>query len=32
MRLALTDLYRARWSEQIYEEWITAVRHYAAEL
>ncbi|MFM7513334.1 MAG: hypothetical protein ACKO3F_08210 [Cyanobium sp.] len=25
MRLALTDLYRARWSEQIHEEWVTAV-------
>jgi predicted nucleic acid-binding protein len=25
MRLALTDLYRARWSDQIHEEWITAV-------
>ena len=25
MRLALTDLYRARWSDQIHEEWINAV-------
>ena len=25
MRLALTDLYRARWSDQIYQEWMTAV-------
>ena len=25
MRLALTDLYRARWSDQIHEEWIAAV-------
>ncbi len=25
MRLELTDLYRARWSDQIHEEWITAV-------
>jgi predicted nucleic acid-binding protein len=25
MRLALTDLYRARWSDQIHDEWITAV-------
>ena len=25
MRLALTDLYRARWSDQIHQEWITAV-------
>jgi len=25
MRLALTDLYRARWSDLIHEEWITAV-------
>jgi hypothetical protein len=25
IRLALTDLYRARWSEQIHQEWITAV-------
>lgn len=25
MRLALTDLYQARWSDQIHEEWITAV-------
>ena len=25
MRLALTDLYRARWSDQIHEEWMTAV-------
>jgi hypothetical protein len=25
MRLALTDLYRARWSVQIHEEWIAAV-------
>lgn len=25
MRLTLTDLYRARWSDQIHEEWITAV-------
>jgi hypothetical protein len=25
MRLALTDLYRARWSDQIHNEWITAV-------
>ena len=25
MRLALTDLCRARWSDQIHEEWITAV-------
>ncbi|MFM7550319.1 MAG: PIN domain-containing protein [Cyanobacteriota bacterium] len=24
MRLALTDLYRARWSDQIHEEWINA--------
>ena len=32
MRLALTDLCRARWSDQIHEEWITAVLHYAAEL
>jgi hypothetical protein len=22
MRLALTDLYRAKWTEQIHEEWI----------
>jgi hypothetical protein len=25
MRLALTDLYRARWSNQIHDEWINAV-------
>ncbi len=25
MRLALTDLYRARWSDQIHQEWIGAV-------
>jgi hypothetical protein len=25
MRLALTDLYRARWSDEIHDEWITAV-------
>ena len=25
MRLAVTDLYRARWSEQIHDEWINAV-------
>ena len=25
MRLALADLYRARWNDQIHEEWITAV-------
>ena len=25
MRLALTDLFRARWSEQIHDEWINAV-------
>ena len=25
MRLALTDLFRARWSDQIHEEWINAV-------
>jgi predicted nucleic acid-binding protein len=25
MRLALTDLYQARWSDQIHDEWITAV-------
>jgi len=25
MRLALTNLFRARWSNQIHEEWITAV-------
>jgi hypothetical protein len=25
LRLALTDLYRARWSEAIHEEWIGAV-------
>ena len=25
MRLALTDLYRARWSDQIHEEWINAM-------
>ena len=25
MRLALTDLYRARWSDQIHEEWINTV-------
>ncbi len=25
LRLALTDLYRARWSEAIHEEWIRAV-------
>ena len=25
MRLALTDLFRARWNEQIHDEWINAV-------
>ena len=25
LRLALTDLYRARWSDAIHEEWIRAV-------
>ena len=25
MRLALTDLYRARWSNQIHHEWINAL-------
>ena len=25
MRLALTDLYWARWSDQIHQEWMTAV-------
>ena len=25
MRLALTDMFRARWSDQIHEEWIRAV-------
>lgn len=25
MRLALTDLYRARWSDEIHDEWITAL-------
>ena len=25
MRLALTDLYRAHWSDQIHEEWMTAL-------
>lgn len=25
MRLALSDLYRARWTDQIHDEWITAI-------
>jgi len=25
MRLALTDLFKARWSDQIHEEWINAL-------
>jgi hypothetical protein len=25
MRLALTDLYRARWSDRIHDEWIEAL-------
>lgn len=32
MRLALTDLYRARWSNQIHEEWITAVLRNRTDL
>jgi hypothetical protein len=32
MRLALTDLYRARWSDQIHEEWITAVLRNRSDL
>ncbi|MDM7954488.1 MAG: PIN domain-containing protein [Cyanobium sp. CZS 25K] len=32
MRLALTDLYRARWSDQIHEEWITAVLRKRSDL
>ncbi len=25
MRLALTDLYRARWTDRIHDEWINAL-------
>jgi predicted nucleic acid-binding protein len=32
MRLALTDLYRARWSNQIHDEWINAVLRNRADL
>ena len=32
MRLALTDLYRARWSDQIHEEWMTAVLRNRSDL
>jgi predicted nucleic acid-binding protein len=32
MRLALTDLYRARWSDQIHEEWTTAVLRNRSDL
>jgi predicted nucleic acid-binding protein len=32
MRLALTDLYRARWSDQIHEEWIRAVLRNRSDL
>ena len=32
MRLALTDLYRARWSDQIHDEWITAVLRNRSDL
>jgi hypothetical protein len=32
MRLALTDLYRARWSDQIHKQWITAVLRNRADL
>ncbi len=31
-RLALTDLYRARWSDQIQNEWITAVLRNRSDL
>ncbi len=31
-RLALTDLYRARWSDQIHNEWITAVLRNRSDL
>ena len=29
MHLALTDLFRARWTEDIHEEWIGACSRYA---
>lgn len=32
MRLALTDLYRARWTNQIHEEWIRSVLANRADL
>ncbi|MGL6134948.1 MAG: PIN domain-containing protein [Prochlorococcaceae cyanobacterium] len=32
MRLAVTDLYRARWSDQIHQEWITAVLRKRSDL
>ncbi|MCT0198302.1 PIN domain-containing protein [Synechococcus sp. CS-1325] len=32
MQLALTDLYRARWSDQIHNEWITAVLRNRSDL
>lgn len=32
MRLALTDLYRARWSNQIHDEWINALLRNRSDL
>lgn len=32
MRLALTGLYRARWTERIHDEWITALLRNRADL
>lgn len=32
MRLAMTDLFRARWSDQIHDEWINAVLRARSDL
>ncbi len=32
LRLALTDLFRARWSERIHEEWMRSVRRDRPDL
>lgn len=32
MRVAMTDLFRARWTDEIHEEWIRAVLRNRADL
>ena len=32
MQLAITDLFRARWTDRIHDEWITALRERRPDL